>query len=183
MRSRQTPYELPRIWLMTDERFGDELVATIARLPRGSGVIFRHYSLAIGERRCLFGKVRKECRKHDHLILLAGEPLLARLWAADGYHGPHRNKGGMLHSMSVHNMRELLHARQMDADMIFISPVFATASHPGTPKLGAAGFRRLAIRAGYMKSIALGGMDAERARTLGRAAYGWAAIDAFRNLR
>ena len=37
----------PRMWLMTDERLGDQLWDAIDRLPEGAaGILFRHYSLA-----------------------------------------------------------------------------------------------------------------------------------------
>src|SRR5439155_26981070 len=38
-------HPLPRLWLMTDERQGDGLWAALERMPRGAGVVFRHYSL------------------------------------------------------------------------------------------------------------------------------------------
>src|SRR3546814_5561138 len=50
---------LPRLWLMTDERVDDEtLLTAIRRLPQGSGIIFRHYTLPTNKRRLLFARVR-----------------------------------------------------------------------------------------------------------------------------
>ena len=60
------------------------------------------------------------------------------------------------------------------ADGIFLSPVFATASHPGADTLGVAGFHALA-RDSSVPVIALGGMNAARAREL--AWPRWGAID------
>jgi thiamine-phosphate pyrophosphorylase len=60
------------------------------------------------------------------------------------------------------------------ADAVVLSPVFATRSHPGATPLGPLRFRLLARRAG-LPVIALGGMDARRARRIG--ATRWAAID------
>ncbi|MEJ8630952.1 hypothetical protein P0F65_16040 [Sphingomonas sp. I4] len=34
----------PVTWLMTDERLGDGLWRALARLPPGSGVVFRHHA-------------------------------------------------------------------------------------------------------------------------------------------
>ena len=48
---------LPRLWLMTDERQGDGLLAALARLPAGAGIVFRHYSLPEAARRALFDRV------------------------------------------------------------------------------------------------------------------------------
>src|SRR5690348_8595128 len=53
---------LPRLWLMTDERQGDALWEALERLPRGAGIVFRHYGLSAGERRRLFEQVRKAAR-------------------------------------------------------------------------------------------------------------------------
>ena len=52
---------------MTDERLGDGLLDAVARLPEGTGVVFRHYSLAESARRALFDRVRGA---HDGLLLL-----------------------------------------------------------------------------------------------------------------
>lgn len=181
MRSRQTLDKLPRIWLMTDERFGEELLSAIAKLPPRSGVIFRHYSLSTHDRRVFFEQVRAVCRRHGHILLLAGSAELARKWGADGFHGAGRALPGQIHSAAVHNGKELKIARRNRADLLLISPVFDTASHPNAAILGIAGFRALATKRGTAKAIALGGINAARARKLGTAAYGWAAIDAFRN--
>ena len=54
--SRRHP--LPTIWLMTDERVGD-LLGAIRRLPRGAGVVFRHYATPAEERRRLWRAVRR----------------------------------------------------------------------------------------------------------------------------
>src|SRR5690606_35566678 len=50
---------LPRRWLMTDERQGETLWAALDRLPRGAGVIVRHYSLPMRARRRLFARFRR----------------------------------------------------------------------------------------------------------------------------
>ena len=35
--------KLPERWLFTDERQGERLWDALQKLPRGSGVVFRHY--------------------------------------------------------------------------------------------------------------------------------------------
>jgi thiamine-phosphate pyrophosphorylase len=57
---------------MTDERMGEDLWDALARLPRGSGVIFRHY--ATRDRRALFDRVRSVARKRRLVLILAGTP-------------------------------------------------------------------------------------------------------------
>ena len=187
MSRRQTPrpdnVKLPRIWLMTDSRFGDDLLPAIKRLPPGSGVIFRHYDLTPEARRTLFRQVRRLCRQRNHKLLLAGAEAEARRWRADGYHARAGRLRSirMIRSAPVHNQHELAEARRNGVDLVFVSPVFETASHPSSRTLGRAGLLALARMADFTKVIALGGMDSNKAAFLNRKiVYGWAAIDAFR---
>lgn len=64
---------------------------------------------------------------------------------------------GKLLSVSVHNERELAQAKRLGADMLLISPVMQTASHPQVPAMGWAGFTTLAAMAN-VPVYALGGM-------------------------
>jgi thiamine-phosphate pyrophosphorylase len=168
-------HSLPRLWLMTDERQGDALLAAVPRLPRGAGIVFRHYSLAEAERRALFERVKAATRRRGLTLLLAGPAAQAYAWGADGSHG--RGRGIGLRTASAHNLREIRAAERAGAAAIFLSPVYPTRSHPGATPLGAARFAVLARRTG-LRVIALGGMGAARAARL-RVAYGWAAIDAW----
>jgi len=190
MSRRQTPrpdkLKLPRIWLMTDPRFGEYLLPAIKRLPLRSGVIFRHYALTPNVRLALFRKVRRICRQRGHILLLAGLEADARRWRADGFHARTgcRQSGRMIRSAPVHNRRELSEARRNLVDLVLVSPIFDTTSHPGAPTLGRPGLIALTRIAGFCKVIALGGMNARKARTLDkRVAHGWAAIDAFKSKR
>ncbi|KQN35513.1 thiamine monophosphate synthase [Sphingomonas sp. Leaf407] len=172
MRSR---HPLPRCWLMTDERLGAALPAIVARMPRGSGIVFRHYATPPVERRALFAKVRRIARARRLVLLVAG-PALPR---ADGIHGRTARPGRGLATRPVHTLRERIAAERAGVDAIFVSPVFATRSHPGARALGRVRLGLL-LRNNRLPTIALGGMDAPRARSLtGRAIHGWAAIDAW----
>ena len=163
MLSRQL---LPRLWLMTDERMGDGLLPAIERLPSGSGIVFRHYRQSPIQRRLLFDEVRAIANASGHLLLLAGPADLADDWGADGSHGRGSAHGG-LRSAPAHNLIELRAAERAGAALAFLSPVFATQSHPGTPPLGLAKFSWLARRT-RLPVIALGGVTPERGRRLMR---------------
>ena len=168
-------HSLPRVWLVTDERQGAHLLDAVDRLPERAGILFRHYSLVEAERRALFDAVRK--RRPDALMLLAGIPELARQWGAHGWHGPYEERG--LHSASVHDLRELRRAEASGAALLFVSPVFPTRSHPGSPSLGPRRFEALA-RLARRPVIALGGIGQANAPKLMRlGAYGWAGVDAW----
>lgn len=173
MRHRYLSAHWPAIWLISDPRIDDRLEAAIDRLPRGSGLIVRHYDAP--DRHARFRTLARRARRRGHVVVLAGSAAEARRWGADGAYGsPERLAAGpaMLRLVTVHSLREL---RQADrADAVLLSPVFATRTHPGAGPLGAIRFRLLAAHA-RVPVIALGGMDARRARAIG--ATHWAAIE------
>lgn len=175
-------HPLPRLWLMTDERQSEALWPALARLPRGTGVVFRHYRTPPTERRALYEQVRAIARARGLLLVLAGPPRDAIGWRADGAHGrsPHRTSTrALLRTAPAHGARELVAGRRRGATLLFLSPVFPTRSHPGARTLGPVRFGKLVK--GYAKNaIALGGMSPKRGdRLAALGAYGWAAIDAW----
>jgi thiamine-phosphate pyrophosphorylase len=166
-------HPLPRLWLMTDERMGDGLWDALDRLPRGGGVVFRHYGLAPSERRALFARVLKAARRRGLMVVRAGiQPLR-------GEAGVHARRGRGLRTAPAHNRREAVAAIRAGADALFVSPAFSTRSHPGARALGRVRFGLL-IRGLGVPVIALGGMDARKAASLRPfGIHGWAAIDAW----
>lgn len=164
---------IPRIWLMTDERMGDALWDALERLPRGSGVVFRHYTLEPAKRLALFRRIARIARRRKFLLLRAGSRPMP---GEDGVHGT-RGKG--LVSWAVHNRAEAVLAARTGARVAFVSPIFPTGSHPDARTLGRkrAG---LLIRGLKMPAIALGGMDTKHSQSLkGLGFHGWAGIDAW----
>ena len=159
-------HPVPRLWLLSDARNDAALEAALRRLPRGSGLVFRHYHLAAAERRARFLHLRRLCRARGIAIVLAATRREAKAWGADGSYGP----GGDL--AAAHSLRELRQVRQAAA--VMLSPVHPTRSHPGGKVLGPVRFLLLAARS-PVPVIALGGMTAGRARRL--PVHGWAAID------
>lgn len=166
-------HPLPRLWLMTDERMGDALWDALERLPPGGGVVFRHYGLPPAERRALFVKVLKVARRGRLVVIRAGnEPMR-------GEAGVHGRRGRGLRTAPAHDRREAVAAIRAGADALFVSPAFPTRSHPGGRALGRVRFGLL-VRGLDVPVIALGGMDARRARSLRPfGIHGWAAIDAW----
>jgi thiamine-phosphate pyrophosphorylase len=164
---------LPRRWLMTDERLGGRLFEAIGRLPDNGGIVFRHYRAAA--RRALFDRVAEAARKRGILALLAGPAEEAAAWGADGSHG--RGPGHGLRTAPAHDLAEIRAAEEAGAAALFLSPVFATRSHPGAAVLGPERFAALAAQT-RLPVIALGGMSEERFAQL-HEAYGWAGIDAW----
>lgn len=167
---------LPDLWLLSDARNDAALERSLAALPHGSGFVFRHYHLAEDQRRARFEALAEAAHAHGHLVVLSDDPVRARDWGADGVYGaPERIDGtGNLAIATAHDEPEIAAAASAGATAIMLSPVFATRSHPGGEALGAIRFHALA-RLSPLPVIALGGMDASRARELGWPR--WAAID------
>lgn len=166
------PNEWPRAWLMTDSRFGDALWGVLARMPAGAGVVLRDSSL--GER------VARICADRGLTLAVSRDPSLAEALGAALVHNPARATA-LPFSRSVHDEAEARQARAEGAALVFVSPLFATRSHPNAAPLGADEGERLSRLSGT-RAIALGGLNADRfAEISGRGFYGWAGIDAWLN--
>jgi len=185
MRRRQPGKSaLPRIWLISDARNDAVLERSIAKLPRGSGLVFRHYHLPPEARHARFDRLSKLIRRRGGVIVLAGDARMARRWRADGYYGEPGGSAanGLVRLLTVHDMRELAHAHAhahvsaADRAAALISPVFATRTHPGGTTLGVARFASLA-RLSRLPVVALGGMTRRRSLQIAAITTGWAAID------
>ena len=162
---------LPTRWLMTDERLGDGLWDAVRRLPPGSGIVFRHYRTPAAERRRLFQRLRRIARARGLVLVRAGATAMA------GEMGVHARRGAGMVTWPVHDRREAARARAGGADLVFVSPLFATRSLPGE---GGLTRHRAAALVGAlpMPAIALGGMDARRFRALRVLGFvGYAGID------
>jgi thiamine-phosphate pyrophosphorylase len=151
------------LWLFTDaERLADPLAAA-ARLPKGlGGVVLRHDG---DPNRAALGRaLARICRQRRLALVVAGDWRLARSLGAGLHLRAGRWQAGApagwtLITSSAHGTADLRRARRHGASLAFLSPVFATASHPGAAGLGVIRWTGLAVRAG-MPVAALGGIDA-----------------------
>jgi thiamine-phosphate pyrophosphorylase len=172
---------LPVLWLFTDaERLPDPCAAA-ARLPRRiSGIVLRHDE-APG-RAELAHSLARICRERRLALVIAGDVRLAAHCGA-GVHlrggrwdGPLRRHA--LVTSSAHGPGELRRAARAGADLVFLSPIFPTESHPGTRVLGAARWAGLARRSA-VPVAALGGVDGQTVRRIPlRICHGIGAIGA-----
>jgi thiamine-phosphate pyrophosphorylase len=169
---------------MTDERMGESLWAALDRLPRGAGVIFRHYSWPAAERRMLYERVRTITKRRKLVLILAGTPQEAIAWKADGAHGRSRHRRTLrrlIRSAPVHDSAELHTVGK--ADLRLVSPIHPTRSHPDARTLGHV---RLGLLLGRDRHgiVALGGMNPARARPLRLLGIKrWAGIDGWSGTR
>jgi thiamine-phosphate pyrophosphorylase len=170
-------HPLPLVWLLSDARNDACLADTLVRLPPASGFVFRHYHLDAAARAARFRELAALARSHGHMAVLAGDSATARTFGADGAYGALDEGEGsdaFVRLATAHNGDELQAALRARADGVFLSPVFPTRSHPGMPVLGVHGFAVLAQQS-PIPVIALGGMNAARARQLNWPR--WGAID------
>lgn len=177
MAANQPPW--PRQWLMTDERIGDRLWEAVGRLPKGGGIIFRHYGLGDADRLELGLDLAERAHERNLLLGVAGSRQLADRLGAALVHNP-EGPCKLPTSMAVHNDAEARAARKAGAALAFIAPVFTTRSHPARPALGVDRAVDLAALTGC-PAIALGGMDEARFAELESAHpgafHGFAGID------
>ncbi len=186
VRRRNRPPRLPPLWLFTDARRLADPRPAVARLPKGlAGVVLRHDS---DPARAALGRdLARLCRVRRLTLVVAGDLRLAAAlgagvhlragrWPA-GAPLPLRRRGALLTS-SAHGAAELRRAARAGADLAFLSPAFATRSHPGAAALGPSRWARLA-RAAALPVAALGGIDGGSIRRLPRRlCRGVGAIDA-----
>jgi thiamine-phosphate pyrophosphorylase len=173
---------LPVLWLFTDAMRLADPRAAIERLPKGlCGVVLRQLPDAEA------AELAALCRARRLEVAVAGDARLAwRLRA--GVHLRRGDRSGRAGSQapfalrfatsSAHSLVELRRAWRAGASLVFLSPCFATASHPGQVPLGPLRWHALA-RAGGGAVAALGGLDGRNARALSwRWCAGAAAIGA-----
>jgi thiamine-phosphate pyrophosphorylase len=155
---------------MTDERMGAGLWPALRALPPGSGVVFRHHATPAANRRVLLRRVERLALARRLVLVVAG--------GGSGKAGAH-NGGHGTRSVAAHDRRQAIAGVRVGATLLFVSPVFATRSHPGARPLGAMRAARIGLGLGA-GVIALGGMDERRWRRIARLGFdGWAAIDAW----
>lgn len=124
----------------------------------------------------MFAQVARIARRRRLVLIRAGaQPLRGEA----GLHN-RTQRGQGLRTFAVHDLRDAVAAQRTEAGLVFVSPVFATRSHPRSRALDVVRLGLL-LRAVKMPAVALGGMNAWQFRRLrGLGLHGWAAIDAWR---
>ena len=177
----------PRLLFFTDPVRTPDPARIVARLPRGSAIVYRAFGAADAVTR---GRVlARIARRRGVLVFVGADPALAAAIGADGLHLPERlaaRKGCNLAlaarfrlSAAAHGEAALRRARAAGVEAIVLSPVFASESPSAGAPLGAFAFRRL-VRLARAPTYALGGIDSDTARALqGSGAAGLAGIGVF----
>nr|WP_246523407.1 thiamine phosphate synthase [Neoroseomonas eburnea] len=176
---------LPGLWLFSDPvRLPDPCEAA-ARLPRGAGVVARGMAPAA------LGRLRAVARRRGLALVVAGDGRAA-LAAGAGLHLPERRVArgllpflaarraglpGAVLTMAAHGgAAGVARVRRLRPELVFLSPLFPTASHPGAPALGPLRWQAEVRRLGGVAVVALGGVAVRTLRRVPRRAAGVAAI-------
>lgn len=166
---------LPALLLMSDEVRLPDPLAALARLPRDSGLVFRHYGAH--NREALARALAAKARARGIRLLVAGDARLACRVRAAGLHLPEAMADGPLAlgqklfrkkwivTIASHSLRAVFRAAKLGADAAVLGPVFPTASHPGRVALGPLRFARL-CRQSPIPVYAIGGIGPETALRL-----------------
>lgn len=179
---------LPRLWLFSDPRRLPDPLPAAARLPRGAGVVAR------GLDPIVLAALARLARRRGLALVVAGDGR-AGLALRGGLHLPDRRPSrhllplllarragapGARLTMAAHGgVAAAARARRLRPELVFLSPAFPTASHPGAPALGPLRWALAARRFGSAAVAALGGVAPATMRRLPR---GVAAVGAIGGL-
>jgi thiamine-phosphate pyrophosphorylase len=173
---------LPRAWFVTDPKRTPDPAAVAARLPKGWGVIYRHFGAH--DRFTVGAKLARICRQRGLILLVSADPALAASINADGVHWPEARLRGVrkrsprfIETASAHSRAGIARARTLGLDAALFSTVFPSRSPSAGRAIGALRFRLIA-RVARLPVYALGGVNKHNAARAMTHSAGWAAIDA-----
>lgn len=179
---------LPRLIFVTDPDRTPDPAAVAARLPAGSGVIYRSFGAtnALEQARSLAGVARER----GLVLLIGADQDLAQAVGAAGVHLPERDLAraasltaghpDWIVTGAAHSLEAARLAEEFGCDAVLASTVFASASASAGPPMGALAFSDL-VAAAPLPVYALGGVNVKTARELvSSGAAGFAMVEAFR---
>lgn len=169
--ARHLPAALPGAFLMTDPARLQDPHTLISGLPRGWGVIYRHFGNA--DHLTQARKLAQLCRRRGLCFLVGGDPRLARKVHADGVHWPERMardarrwRGRFsIMTMSAHSISHLHFLARNGVHALILSTVFPSRSPSARRPIGALRLRR-AARVSRVKLYALGGVNPSNAASV-----------------
>lgn len=181
------PTRLPPFWALTDPKRVPNPIALARTLPRGGGIIYRHFGAS--SRVETAKKLSTLARKRGLTLLIGNDPDLAAHVKADGVHWPERalhkalkwRSSFAIMTCAAHSRAAIRHAADMGMDAVLLSTVFASKSPSAAQPMGALRFRRLASGAN-LPVYALGGIRPENAGQVANFG-GFAAIDGLARLQ
>ena len=175
--------KMPYVWFLTDSIKTKTPLDTSRKLPDNSGILIRSYN--IQNKEIIIKNIINLKKRKLHTVLVSGKHKSHS--NVDGAHLPSWLNSSFfinkkLISMSAHGARDIRKSINIKADIIFISSVFDTTSHPGGKSIGVI---KLGLMAKLFKKpvIALGGINNNNiSRLKGLPIFGCAGIDVFNTL-
>jgi thiamine-phosphate pyrophosphorylase len=167
---------------MTDPKRTPDPAAIAANLPKGWGVVYRHFGAT--DRYAAGAKLARICKQRGLTLLVSADPALAAAIGADGVHWPEKRLRGVRHrspnfieTASAHSRASLTRAHTLKLDAAFLSAAFPSNSPSAGKPLGPIRFRQIA-RSAPLPVYALGGITPGNAAHIAQHSAGWAAIEA-----
>ncbi|QTN19951.1 thiamine phosphate synthase [Brevundimonas sp. AJA228-03] len=175
------PSRVPPLLFFTDPRRTPRPWEIVARMPAGSGVVYR--SFGANDARDTADRLRTVTAERGMALLIGMDSALAEAVGADGLHLPERalsaayalsgRRPDWILTAAVHSVEAALAARDLDA--VVLSPVFPAGG--ASSARTALGVQALADVAANRPVIALGGITADTVADLVRTgATGVAAV-------
>ncbi len=183
---------LPPLLFFTDPERTPRPWETAARLPAGSGVVFRHFGAADARDTAL--RLREATARRDGLLLIGQDAEMADAVGADGVHLPGRaleQAAALAVARPDWRITGAVHAADefgaggfaaVGLDAVVLSPIFPAGGPSGArTALGVETFSQ-AVRRARLPVYALGGIGSENARALiGSGACGLAGVSSIQS--
>ena len=165
---RHFPAGLPACLFLTDPERTPDPSATIANLPIGSGVIYRHFGAR--DRHQVAETLAALSNARGLVFLIAADPELALSVDADGVHWPEARLGRArvwrhrfaIQTASAHSRRAIWRATRLGMDAVLVSSVFPSRSKSAGRPMCAPRFRHL-VSSSDLPVYGLGGLNARNA--------------------
>lgn len=165
------PAKNPPVFWMTDPSRTPNIVHVCENLPKGWGVIFRHFGQT--DRHEHAAQIASVCKRRRLSLLIANDPMLAKHVGADGVHWPHAartqakywRKAFPLMTVSAHSATDVRCLRNDLYDAAMLSCVFPSNSPTAGKPLGALSFRMI-TKSAPLPCYGLGGINQTNAQSV-----------------
>lgn len=143
------PWHLPPLLFLSDPDRTPDPVGDAAKLPSGSGIIYRHFGRP--ERLNVAEGLAEMSEQRGLHLLIAADPELAKHVGADGVHWPEARLPEswkwrdqfLLQTASAHSRRAIWAAQRAQMDAVLVSSIFPSMSPSARRPMGVTRLRFL----------------------------------------
>jgi len=163
---RHLPVHLPSLFALTDPNRAPDLTVLVHALPKGSGLIYRHFGTA--DRYQTASHLSNIAKKRHLKLLIGNDPKLAMKVDADGVHWSEvrlreakywQNRFALM-TCAAHSRRAISCIEATVIDAALISAIFPSNSPSAGSPLGVETFRQLCTQSA-IPLYALGGVNTQ----------------------